>query len=146
MKKLFPWLLVFCLMPAIISSCKKDRKVEPQNVEERWLFDKVVYEEYDVAGVIVESETDSSWTAQDYLDLASDGNFDLVQGGQRLNGIYAIDNSVLSLTYLQITNSNQTVSVTTRAPVVEKTSSKFTFYVEEVSTNGKFRATFYMLK
>ena len=146
MKKLLPWLLVLCLMPAIISSCKKDRKVEPQNVEERWLFDKVVYEEYDVAGVVVESETDSSWTTQDYLDLASDGNFDLVQGGQRLNGIYAIDNSVLSLTYLQITNSNQTVSVTTRAPVVEKTSSKFTFYVEEVSATGKDRATYYMVK
>lgn len=146
MKKLWPCLLVFFLMPAIFSSCKKDRNEEPRNVEEKWLFNKVVYEEYDAAGAVVDTETDSAWTADDYLALASDGNFDLVQNGQRLNGIYSIENSVLSLTYTQITNSNTSVSVTTKAPVVEKTSSKFTFYVEEVLAAGKFRATFYMAK
>jgi hypothetical protein len=146
MKKLWPCLLVFFLMPTIFLACKKDRNDEPRNVEEKWLFNKVVYEEYDATDSVVNTETDSVWTANDYLALASNGNFDLVQGGQRLNGIYSIENSVMSLTYTQITNSNTSVSVTTKAPVVEKTSSKFTFYVEEVSTMGKFRATFYMSK
>jgi len=33
MKKIWPYLLVVLLMPAIISSCKKDRNPEPPNVE-----------------------------------------------------------------------------------------------------------------
>jgi len=110
------------------------------------LFNKVVYEEYDTADSVINSEIDSGWTANDYLAFASDGSFDLVQDGQRLVGIYAIENSVLSLTYTQITNSNTSVAVTTRAPVVEKTSNLFTFYVEEVIATGKFRATFYLSK
>ena len=146
MKKIWPYLLVVLLMPAIISSCKKDRNPEPPNVEEKWLFNKVVYEEYDTADSVINSEIDSGWTANDYLAFASDGSFDLVQDGQRLVGIYAIENSVLSLTYTQITNSNTSVAVTTRAPVVEKTSNLFTFYVEEVIATGKFRATFYLSK
>lgn len=146
MRKLLPWLLVIWMIPAIISSCKKDRNDEPQSVGEKWFFDRVVSEEYDATGSVVDTETDSVWTTADYFTLASDGNFDLVQDGQRLRGIYSIENSVMSLTYTQITSSNTSVSVTTRAPVVEKTSTNFTFYVEEVVPTGKFRATFYMSK
>ncbi|HUH34093.1 MAG TPA: hypothetical protein VLZ28_09065 [Daejeonella sp.] len=146
MKKLSPYLLLALLMPALISSCKKDRNVEPLNVAEKWLFDKVVSEEYNAAGTVVNDTTFSDWTSNDYLALSSDGNFDLVQSGRRLTGIYAIENSVLSFSYNQINNANQIVPVTTKASIVEKTTSKFTFYVEEVSATGKRRATYYLLK
>lgn len=146
MRKLRPWLLVFCLMPVIISSCKKDRIIEPQIFEEKWLFDKVVYEEFDTADSLLNSETFSDWTTNDYLALSSDGDFDLLQNGRRLIGIYAIENSVLSLTYNQTNNQNQIVAVTTKAAVLEKSTSKFTFFVEGITATGKDRATYYLLK
>jgi len=146
MKKLWPGVLIVFLMPAIISSCKKDRNDEPQIVAEMWYFDKVVSEQFDSTGTVVNSETDSAWTADDYLALASDGRFEILQDGDRLVGLYTIENSVLSLTYNQINNANQTVSVTTTASVVEKTPSKFTFYVEQILTTGKGRVTLYLSK
>jgi hypothetical protein len=133
MKKNLVYLLL-ALMPMFILSCKKDKAEEPRVTTERWILQKAMLQEYDLAGGLTDSLTDSSFTANDYLSLQSDGQFEWVTGGQKINGAYKIENSFLLL-------SNRTGSL--QASIIQKSLSSFTFFWEEADTQGKIRYTFY---
>lgn len=134
MKKVLSFLMLVLIISAIFSSCKKDKNEEPQVTGEKWLLEKAVLRAFDSAGGLVDSLTDSSFTANDYLSLQSNGKFEWVTDGQIINGNYKIENSVLFL-------SNQTGSL--QASIVEKSSSKFTFFWDEVDISSRIRYTFY---
>lgn len=143
MKKLVPYLLLMLILPALLPSCKKDKTEDgPQTVSEKWFFEKVVEEEYNTAGVVVNTDTDTEWTVNDYLLLQPDGKFELAQDGEKINGTYTVKNAVMTLTYQETSTISTTITVT----VVEKTSSKFTFYSEEMFQGAKYRATVYLKK
>lgn len=145
MKKVLPFLLLMFVLATSITSCKKDKEVLPETSVEKWFFERGVYEEYDPSGVLLETQTDSAWTVNDYFALATDGRFELVQNGRILVGTYLIEKSIMTLTYQQSNGSSvQTVSLT--ATVLEKTTSKFTFYVEEIEATSKFKTTIYLKK
>ena len=134
MKKNLIYLFVALFMPMIILSCKKDKADEPQVTAERWLLQKVMLQEYDSADGLTDSLTDSNFTVNDYLALQSDGQFEWVTGGQKINGAYKIENSFLLL-------SNRTGSL--QASIIQKSLSAFTFFWEEADSQGKIRYTFY---
>ena len=138
MKKFIPYLLLMLLMPAFFSSCKKDDK--PLNTSEKWIFDKVVEEEYSAAGVVVNVISDASWTVNDYLILHTDGNFELNQDGEKISGTYKLENSVMTFS-IQKSNTDY---ATIKATVLEKSSSKFTFYSDKMLQNVKYRSTVYL--
>ena len=138
MKKLIPYLLLMLLMPAFFSSCKKDDK--PLNTSEKWIFNKVIEEEYSSAGVVVNIITDTSWTVNDYLILLTNGNFELVQDGEKILGTYKLENSVMTF---NIQKSNTEFSIL-KVTVLEKSSSKFTFYSDKMLQNVKYRSTVYL--
>ena len=145
MKKVLPFLLLVFLIATSVTSCKKDKDVLPETTAEKWFFVKGVYEEYDASGALLETQTDSAWTADDYFVLTKDGRFELVQNGRILVGTYLIEKSIMTLTYQQSNGSSvQTVSST--ATVVEKTASKFTFFVEETIATSKYKTTIYLKK
>ena len=146
MKKILPFLLVVLILPAMISSCKKDKNEAPQAEAEKWYFEKIVYEEFDASGALVDAETDADWTASDYLLLQNDGKFELVQAGDRIAGTYKIQGSALSLTYQEGSGTSASVTVTINAIIVEKSSTQFTFYVEESDATGKLKSTIYLNK
>ena len=125
-------------MPAFFSSCKKDDK--PLNTPEKWIFDKVVEEEYSAAGVVVNVITDASWTVNDYLILHTDGNFELVQDGEKIAGTYKLENSVMTFNIKKSSTEYSTI----KATVLEKSSSKFTFYSDKMLQNVKYRSTVYL--
>jgi hypothetical protein len=144
MKKIWPYLLLVLFLPTIISSCKKDKIVEPEIVGEQWFFTKAIYEAFDSAGVLIDTETDLNFTANDYLLLQEDGQFELIQNNQRVVGTYTIIDSIFSLTYLQQTGPNTTAEFTLDAGIVEKTASVFTFFVDQEELEGRFRSTLYL--
>ena len=145
MKKVLPFLLLMFVLTTSITSCKKDKEVLPDIAAEKWFFERGVYEEYDASGALLETQTDSAWTVNDYFALAKDGRFELVQNGRILVGTYLIENSIMTLTYQQSNGSSvQTVSST--ATIVEKTDSKFTFFVEETIATLKYKTTIYLKK
>lgn len=143
MKKLFPYLLLMLIMPAMLSSCKKDKiDDEPSTVSEKWFFEKVVEEEYNSAGVVVNTETDTEWTVNDYLLLHTDGKFEFVQDGDKITGTYKIENSVMTLTFQETSTITTTITVT----VAEKSASRFTFYSDETFQGVRYRSTVYLKK
>ena len=138
MKKFIPHLLLMLLMPIFFSSCKKDDK--PSNTSEKWIFEKVVEEEYSAAGVVVNVITDASWTVNDYLILHTDGNFELNQDGEKISGTYKLENSVMTFSVQKLSSDYATI----KAIVLEKSSSKFTFYSDKMLQNVKYRSTVYL--
>ena len=140
MKKIWPYLLFALFLPAIISSCKKDRIVEPEIVGEQWFFTKAFYEAFDSAGVVIDTETDINFTANDYLFLLEDGRFEWIQYNQRVAGTFTIVDSVLSLTYQQQNGGQATLD----ADIVEKTASLFTFFIEQEDSQGMIRSTLFL--
>ena len=144
MKKIWPYLLFALFLPTIISSCKKDKIVEPEIIGEQWFFARAVHEAFDTAGVLLDTKTDVNFTANDYLLLQPDGRFELIQYNQRVVGTYAIKDSVLSLTYLQQTGPNTSAEFTLNASVIEKTAALFTFFVEQVDVSGTLRSTIFL--
>lgn len=142
MNKVLPYLLLVFIIPVFFLSCKKDKNNEkPKVAAEKWFFLKVVNEDYDAAGVIVDTQINDSWSVYDYFSLQPDGTFELVENSDKINGTFKIENSVMTLKYIETG-----VSVTVTAKVVEKSTSRFTFYVEETYPDGKFRTTHYLIK
>ena len=138
MKKFIPYFLLMLLMPAFFSSCKKDDK--PLNTSEKWIFNKVIEEEYSSADVVVNIITDTNWTVNDYLILYTDGNFELVQDGEKIAGTYKLENSVMTFNIKKSSTEYSTI----KATVLEKSSSKFTFYSDKMLQNVKYRSTVYL--
>ena len=138
MKKFIPYLLLMLLMPAFFSSCKKDDK--PLNTPEKWIFNKVIEEEYSSADVVVNIITDTNWTVNDYLILYTDGNFELVQDGEKIAGTYRLENSVMTFSIKKSSTEYSTIKVT----VLEKSPTKFTFYSDKMLQNVKYRSTVYL--
>ena len=121
MKKVLPFLLlVFMATTLIVSSCKKDPKIEPVVASDKWLMEKAFYEMYDTAGTLLDTQTVANWTVNDYLSLRVDGKFELVQRGRILTGTYVMDSSYLTLTYPQ-NASAPSVTASLKATIVEKT-------------------------
>ena len=146
MKKIWPYLLLVVFLATIIASCKKDKIIVPEIVGEQWFFTKAIYEAFDSAGVLIDTETDLNFTANDYLFLQEDGKFELIQYNQRVAGTYTIIDSVFSLTYLQQTGPNTSAEFTLDAGIIEKTASLFTFFVDQDDTEGRFRTTLFLTR
>ena len=134
MKKVLSFLMLVLIISVTFSSCKKDENEEPQVTVEKWLLDKAELRAFDSGGSLLDSLTDSSFTANDYLALQSNGQFQWVTDGQVINGAYKIENSVLYL-------SNQTGSL--QASILQKSTSEFTFFWDEVSIDSRIRYTFF---
>lgn len=143
MKKALPFLLLMYIITTTFPSCKKDKEVVPETLGEKWFFDKGLYEEYNLAGVLLYTHTDSVWTVNDYLLLAGNGRFELVQNGRKLIGTYLIENSIMTLTYQQ-SNGYSFQTIALPAMIMEKTDTKFVFFVEEEVASSKFKTTIFM--
>jgi hypothetical protein len=145
MKKLLPSLLLAFMLATIVISCKKDPVTAPQINFEKWFFEKGIYEQFDSAGTRTSIETNTDWTANDYMSLYENGTFELVQYNRGLTGTYVIKDSIMTLTYLQRSGAG-TVSTSLEAAILEKSASKFTFSVEETIDTTTYKSTLYLKK
>ena len=145
MKKVLPFLLFVFIVTTIVVSCKKDNVNAPQINFEKWLFEKGIYEEFDSVGTRTSIQTNTDWTANDYMSLYEDGTFELVQYNKGLTGRYVIKDSIMTLTYLQRSGAS-TVSTSLDAAIVEKSASKFIFRVEETIDTTTYKSTLYLKK
>ena len=138
MKKVLTFLMFLMVIAMAASSCKKDKTEEPElATQEKWLLQKANFQEFDSGNLVVDSLTDSTYTAQDYLALQTENQFEWVTDGQKINGTYKIENSVLFL-------ANQSGSL--QATIVQKTASDFVFYWDETGATKRIRYTFYYTK
>jgi hypothetical protein len=145
MKKVLSLLLFVFFAATAIVSCKKDANVAPQVNFEKWFFEKGIYEEFDSSGTRIGIETNTEWTANDYMSLYENGTFELVQYNRGLAGTYVIKDSTMTLTYLQRSGAG-TVSTSLDAAIVEKSATKFIFRVEETIDTSTYKSTLYLKK
>ncbi len=137
--------LIFLLIMLFISSCDKDESLTPESVSsEKWFFDKVVYQEYNKAGDLLNSATEANWTANDYLSLISDGKFEMVQHTRKITGDFELDKDFLTLSYFYTNTESMRVPKVIKGILVDKTPSVFVFHIDEPDANGKFRSTIYL--
>ena len=135
MKKVLSFLMFVLALSAVISSCKKDKNEEPALVtQEKWFLEKAIAHIYE-AGVVIDTTADSTYTANDYLAFQTNNQFEWVTDGEKINGTYKIENSVLYM-------ANQSGSL--QASIEQKTASRFIFFWDQITApNAKVRVTLY---
>ena len=138
MKKVLGFLMFVLVLSAIISSCKKDKTEEPALVtQEKWFLAKSIAHIFNSEGVVVDTVSDSTYTANDYLAFQTNNQFEWITDGEKINGTYKIENSILFL-------ANQGGSL--QATIVEKTTKDFVFFWDELGASSRIRYTFYYTK
>jgi hypothetical protein len=135
MKKVLGFLMFVLVLSAIISSCKKDKTEEPALVtQEKWFLAKSIAHIFNSEGVVVDTVSDSTYTANDYLAFQTNNQFEWITDGEKINGTYKIENSILYL-------ANQTGSL--QAAIEQKSATSFIFFWDQLSGTQKVRITLY---
>ena len=135
MKKVLSFLMFVLALSAIISSCKKDKNEEPALVtQEKWFLEKSIAHIFDAAGVAIDTVSDSTYTANDYLAFQTNNQFEWVTDGEKINGTYKIENSVLYL-------ANQSGSL--QADIEQKSATNFIFFWDQGNQTQRVRITLF---